>query len=98
MFKAGAFSPVHLPPHPTPRRAASAVLPHSPNRHVPGLEGTVILHALLEGHTPVLLAQHQQQRGLHLGAWGVVVSSAPRLWIAWQHTRQGEGCIPGGYT
>ena len=27
--------------------------------HVPGFEGTVILHALLEGHTPVLLAKHQ---------------------------------------
>lgn len=39
--------------------AARAFLLHSPNRHIPGLEGTVILHALLEGHTPVLLAQHQ---------------------------------------
>lgn len=56
--------------------ASRAVLLHSPNRHIPGLEGAVVLYALLEGHTPVLLGQHQQQRCLHLGVWGVMVSRA----------------------
>lgn len=65
---------------------------------MPGLEGTVILHALLEGHAPVLLAQHQEQRGLHLGVWGVVVSRAPGLWRDWQRTGQGDGCLPEGCT
>lgn len=50
MFEVGG-----RPPLPASFRAAR----HSPHRHIPGLEGTVILDALLEGHAPVLLAQHQ---------------------------------------
>lgn len=76
MFEVGGSSSASLP------ISARAVLRHSPNRHIPGLEGTVVLYALLEGHTPVLLAQHQQQRRLHLGVWGTIVSRA-----------LGSGCI-----
>lgn len=47
------------PPLLTCPPVARAALWYSPDRHIPGLEGTVILYALLKGHTPVLLAQHQ---------------------------------------